>query len=369
MTTEVTDILSSIHIFIYAFICFMNVLMHLAVYKNKRSYHYFISGVFFSIGCTVFTAAFYLSNTLILLPRFFSFTLHFTYCIGPCIYLVFLSMTDPLIHIKKRHILHFVPALLIFLLFIPVYLFPETSLLHIKTTAFMNREFLSMPIRIWTFILPYFQTVLYSVFIIFRNYHIWKFKNLKTWVFRTVFIFTIILAVIFIALILGAFLFDFIFFKFVYILFLSILLFLHYIGIRVPDCFDILGRELRKHRYEKIVAKHTDDSILIKRLNEFLEVDKIYKNSELSIEKLSVEMKIPAYELSAVINKHWKMNFRRLINMYRLENVKTELIDNPEKLILEIAFASGFNSTTTFYKCFQDETGMAPKEFRKTKSY
>jgi len=44
-----------------------------------------------------------------------------------------------------------------------------------------------------------------------------------------------------------------------------------------------------------------------------------------------------------------------------------ELLEQNAASILEIAFMTGFKSTSNFYKCFKDQTGYTPKEYRKSR--
>lgn len=106
------------------------------------------------------------------------------------------------------------------------------------------------------------------------------------------------------------------------------------------------------------------------RLLMFMETERPYLDEELSLQKLSLLVNISAHRLSEVINQDLNTNFYRLINAYRVEEVKRKL-RNPEfdkYSILGIAFESGFNSKSTFNKIFKEETGMTPSEFKKSGS-
>jgi AraC-like DNA-binding protein len=59
--------------------------------------------------------------------------------------------------------------------------------------------------------------------------------------------------------------------------------------------------------------------------------------------------------------------FHNLVNSYRVNNAATRLISYPESSILDIAFASGFNSKASFNRLFKKTTGSTPKQYRHTK--
>lgn len=96
-----------------------------------------------------------------------------------------------------------------------------------------------------------------------------------------------------------------------------------------------------------------------------LEVEKIFLNPTLSIQELSRKLNIPQQEVSQVINMSFNKKFRDLINEYRIEEVKAKLQSEEvhQMSILGIALESGFNSEATFYRIFKKNTGLSPKEF------
>jgi AraC-like DNA-binding protein len=65
-------------------------------------------------------------------------------------------------------------------------------------------------------------------------------------------------------------------------------------------------------------------------------------------------MKIPGH-FPATINNY--------VNLYRIETAKTRLKETDE-LIVDIAFAVGYNSRSAFYNAFKAITGQTPSDFR-----
>ncbi len=99
-----------------------------------------------------------------------------------------------------------------------------------------------------------------------------------------------------------------------------------------------------------------------------LENEGVHLNEELSIAAFAHELGIEPYQLSRFLNVRLHTTYTDLISSYRVCEAKKLLLDNPDGLILDIAFSSGFNSKASFNRTFKRSTGMTPSEYRlKTK--
>lgn len=97
-----------------------------------------------------------------------------------------------------------------------------------------------------------------------------------------------------------------------------------------------------------------------------MEHDKLFLESELTLQQLSEKLEYPTYQVSQAINEGMKKSFYDLINGYRVEEAKHLLLDpkNSNYTILSVGFEAGFNSKTTFNTVFKKFTGLSPTEFR-----
>jgi AraC-like DNA-binding protein len=103
-------------------------------------------------------------------------------------------------------------------------------------------------------------------------------------------------------------------------------------------------------------------------LTAYMQTQKPYLNSTLSLDLLAKEVEISPRLLSRVINRQFECNFFEYINSYRVEEAVGLLgIQDSEKTILDIGFDSGFNSKTTFNSFFKKKLGFTPSEYRKSK--
>ena len=105
----------------------------------------------------------------------------------------------------------------------------------------------------------------------------------------------------------------------------------------------------------------------LKKLLYVIEVEKVYRDEDLSLQSLAEKLSIPPRELSQVINEGLDMNYSNFINSYRIEEAKNLLFSPGENhySILDIAYEVGFNSKAVFNRAFKKFTGMTPSQFRK----
>ena len=94
---------------------------------------------------------------------------------------------------------------------------------------------------------------------------------------------------------------------------------------------------------------------------------KVYKDPELAMPDLARMLDLSPNVLSQVINGYCGLNFYTYINNFRADEVVEimKLDIDRRKNVLDIAFAAGFKSKTTFNTFFKKHTGLTPSEFRK----
>lgn len=119
---------------------------------------------------------------------------------------------------------------------------------------------------------------------------------------------------------------------------------------------------------EKSVENHNFHSHSPKELLEkLLEKDKIFINPDLRITDVAKFMGTNRTYVSRIVNEDLHTNFNDLINKCRVEYAK-ELMnnDNYNHLTLsDIAFKSGFSTTSSFYRIFNNFEKVSPGKFRK----
>lgn len=122
-----------------------------------------------------------------------------------------------------------------------------------------------------------------------------------------------------------------------------------------------------EEKYNSSTLTESKGQELFRQLGELMENRKIYRDRDLTIDKLTIMLHTNRTYLSRIINEQTGKNFNRYINGYRIAEAVAILSDPVrEILIKKIAYNLGFNSPATFYKAFADETGVSPTVFRKT---
>ena len=120
-------------------------------------------------------------------------------------------------------------------------------------------------------------------------------------------------------------------------------------------------KEQVKSSYEDYKA----DEEYVGRVVKFMDEEKPYLKSNITLDALSEMLDVPARELTALLNGHFKMNYYEFINNYRIKEAKEILRANKEQTISDVFLAVGFNSKSVFNTFFKKDTGMTPSEFRK----
>lgn len=126
-----------------------------------------------------------------------------------------------------------------------------------------------------------------------------------------------------------------------------------------------IAQQKRTQSYFDQLTKD-DINTCLAALEKAMEQDLLYLDPDLNISVLSTHTGINAKTLSAVLNQQLKKGFNEYVNAYRLEAVKSKMLDraNDHLTITGMAFESGFNSQPTFQRVFKSMTGMTPREFQ-----
>ena len=100
-------------------------------------------------------------------------------------------------------------------------------------------------------------------------------------------------------------------------------------------------------------------------LDAMMREESLYCDEDLSQERLASLLGISRHQLSELIRVVHKTNFYGYINALRVDCARRLLILDPDRTILSIALASGFNSKSTFNSEFKKQTGKTPGAYRR----
>lgn len=108
------------------------------------------------------------------------------------------------------------------------------------------------------------------------------------------------------------------------------------------------------------------DRQILEALQRLFELDKVYLESDLTIEALAQRLGTSRNVLSKVVNHHLGRTFPALLNQYRINEAVRLLTEGKSQnyTIEAVAQMSGYNNRQVFYSAFKKETGITPTEFR-----
>lgn len=92
----------------------------------------------------------------------------------------------------------------------------------------------------------------------------------------------------------------------------------------------------------------------------------LYRDPDLDLAGLAQELGVATHTLSQVLNSHAGVRFYDYINGWRVSYAKQLLLDprHQQRSVLDIALDAGFNTKSTFNKCFKQVVGETPSAYR-----
>lgn len=256
--------------------------------------------------------------------------------IGPLLFLFAKSLFDSNYKIKSIDWLHFLPAVVLLLMtFIPGWdvlnktyrIFTTSVLIYIGVTVYflwMNRETFRADDMKWKWIL----------FIIAGNFLLWI-----TFVCQLLFYQPLVYQLIVIS---------------------AALVFYSLSWYAIPRSRLFIAEPQKKisdaQAYEELGA----------RIHRLLRDEEIFVNTDLTVSTLASKLKVPAYMASRAINQYFNKSFSELVVEYRIRKAERLLAaDSQKSLTIEaIAFESGFNTLSAFYKAFKKINNVTPSQYR-----
>ena len=101
------------------------------------------------------------------------------------------------------------------------------------------------------------------------------------------------------------------------------------------------------------------------RLAGLMASEQLYREPALTIGQLAKRSGYPEYLVSAVINRRFEGSFWDYINRQRVEAARACLADPGDaRTILDIAYACGYTSKSTFNAAFKRQLGQTPSAYR-----
>ena len=119
----------------------------------------------------------------------------------------------------------------------------------------------------------------------------------------------------------------------------------------------------RRRRLSSTPLPNVKSNELMDRITELMEKEQLYLDSDLNMSKVATRLGVHRNDVSMVVNTSKGISFSQLVNTYRIEHAKQQLLLNPDIKILNVAIGSGFSSDTSFFRTFKAIVGVTPKEW------
>lgn len=116
------------------------------------------------------------------------------------------------------------------------------------------------------------------------------------------------------------------------------------------------------------MEEQSPNAILFDQINELLQNPEIIANPSLDREVLAQIVGSNANYVANAIKQHTNMKVLEYINKVRIEHA-CQVLKQEEKFSFQVIWVScGFSSRSTFYRIFNEHTGMSPKSYREVVS-
>lgn len=300
--------------------------------------------------------------------------LTYTLAIGPCYYFYVKSLTQASTDNKSRLWPHFIPVILEVLVFLfEVFQGIPMRLGYFQTPAFRFFD----PLVTFAAIASCVAYAYYSKQLIV-GYHRWVKNNFShyhrynlEWLVRFNAVFSFFFAIWLVYFVVDFFVYDY------------ALTFLDYVPFHLT--LAVISIWLSVEVFYKPILVYPEQNIEIKSeaeppkaidkdlklkaewLKTQIEENALYLDPELSLQSLAKILDCQAHTVSNLINLGLDQTFSDLINDYRVQAVMRKIQSNKSSRtnFLAIAFASGFNSKSTFNRVFKNKLGVTPLQYQK----
>ncbi|MBL4662162.1 MAG: helix-turn-helix transcriptional regulator [Flavobacteriaceae bacterium] len=290
----------------------------------------------------------------------------FSYLYGPLIYFYFKRITLTY-QFRKIDWLHAIPTVVIIIISIPLFILPAEEKLRmmfeVGTVDKMPYLILGFSTKLLSLLIYGYLTL--RVYLKAKNYS-WITEDARKWIRNLV---TLTQVYVLSYFIYGFIITDLIprsdiLYHVQIIAMASMVLYIGYKSYLMPNLFT---STFAKHqdKYKKSGLTSSFSTELKEQLMQLLEVDKIYRQNNISLAIVSDRLGTTRHNTSQVINEHFGLNFFELINRYRIEEA-TEILKNDKNKnlnIIDVAYEVGFNNKVTFNKSFRKVLSQTPSQY------
>jgi AraC-like DNA-binding protein len=303
----------------------------------------------------------------------------FVFLFGPVLYLYTLSIVYKDFRLNSGHFVHAIPFAILTIAYLLYYHLQSKQHQVEIQNAIVNR---SLPPLFYVFAFIIYGHVCIYLLICFRHLRHYRQQIKETfstidkisldWLYFMLGAFALLLSVSFIYTFLPAVgmkqLFGPLFIlslAFIFVFAITIV----WKGLSQPEIFSGIDQPVEKAERKYSESIRDEEKTTAKtQLSQLMEQKKLYLDPELTLERMAANTTYSSKRLSQLINESFGQNFFDFINSYRIREAESILknTSDPKITILEVMYACGFNSKSSFNTIFKQKTGMTPSEYRKS---
>lgn len=119
-------------------------------------------------------------------------------------------------------------------------------------------------------------------------------------------------------------------------------------------------------KYQRSGLETKDKKEIAALIVGYFNTQKSWLNPEFDLQKMAADLNLSRQNISQVINEELNKNFYRLVNEYRVNEVKQKMSDPgfSHLSLLGIGLESGFNSKASFNRVFKEIAGQTPSQYK-----
>lgn len=345
--------------------------------KKKKSLADNILAIWvFVLGIHLLLFNFDYTNYYLVAPHLLGFLVPLPLVHGPFLLLYVTTLISDQQKFNKLQLLHFTPALINYLFLLPIMLLPAAEKLHLVFEVYSENMPLFIDVFYILIIISGPVYIVWSLILLRKHYRQIKESfsytekiNLK-WLRNL----CIGMAVIWLAVATTTFIADDLSDTIIFTTATLFVFLIGYYGIRQGVIFtDPLTTSVSvsqdvKGKYQKSPLDAKQSESLLQRLLIFMEKEKPYLESKITLPQLASQFDTNPNYLSQIINELLNQNLYDFINKYRVDEFK-ERLENADALnytLFGLAQNCGFSSKSTFHDVFKKHTGQTPAQYQST---
>lgn len=323
---------------------------------------YFLAMALLGLIQHLFTYLLFTTQLIKQWPHLFGIGFPLLYLVGPCFYLFVKGYGVSSFQLKRKDYFHFLPFLLMFILFLPRY-FQNTAQKQ-EIIAYYYDILPNGPVAFLDWLQASLHLVVLFTYAVFAFMYIYKRDKKNSILLKR---FSMLLAALAFSeivlqtgfLLTGA---SAITTEIVLAGLMSITVLL--LGYWIVDIKQILPvLDAKKYKTSPLSIK--ESASIENQIKAFFAEEGQYLNPNLKIADLAKTIQVPSHHISQVLNENMNSSFYEIVNKHRIEKAKEMLRSGAlEKISVQaIGEECGYTSKTSFYRAFKKITQMTPTQY------